>query len=498
MISKFFFMSDETPLAYRATQGGLWVTVSFGWQLIFGFIANIILTRLLLPSAFGEFALAMFFAQLVTIHQKIGFGRAFVHFNEPSENAIGTFLVVEGLAVFTGMIFMTFLTYLLPMFGYSSSMINICIVLFISLAIEGTGGIGLVFLEKGLFFKDTSILRSITFPLSYIPAFWGALHGAGPWSIVLQNITNNILLFIGSYIMTSRRIPNIFRLHWRFDRSLALKYLRFGIIVGVTSTAGMLFMKLDNFFIGTFVGLTILGFYDRAYNTAQWPGTFCSALLNRSVFFVYSKLQDDVGRLNKTASIVTWLVTTFSFPLGLILFITTPDLITLIYGESWLPSVPFLRILIIYTTLRPLHENAATLLMAVGKPHLTTRFHVIQLVILAILGFPFTLIWGAIGTTIAVVLAFIPGLVIAYYDITRVISYRPLSSIVPPALVCVIVLVGYLILNQVTPLGQAPLLLRFMVKCIYAFTSFFLLLYVFQPNVTRERVTYIISLIRQS
>jgi PST family polysaccharide transporter len=491
-------MSDETPLAYRATQGGLWVTVSSGWQLLFGFIANIILTRLLMPSAFGEFALAMFFAQLVTIHQKIGFGRAFVQYRDTSGSAIGTFFIVEGLAVFAGIIFLVILTYLLPIFGYSSGMITICIVLFVSLAIEGIGGIGCVLLEKGMFFKDVSILRSITFPLSYIPAFWGALHGAGVWSIVLQNITNSILLFIGSYLMAYWRLPHILRLHWKFDMSLAFKYLRFGVIVGAASTAGMLFMKLDNFLIGTFVGITMLGFYDRAYNTAQWPGTFCSIVLARSVFFVYTQLQDDVDRLKKTASMVTWLVTTFSFPLGLMMFIVAPDLIVLLYGETWLPSSQFLRILIIYTTLRPLHENAGILLTAIGKPHLTTKFHIIQLVILTILGLPFTLIWGAIGTSVAVVLAFVPGLILAYFDIAKVISYRPLSSITPPLVVCFIIVAGYALLNQFTPLSQASLLLRFIAKSFYAFTSFFFLLFVFQPRVTRERFLYLFTLMRKS
>jgi len=491
-------MSDDTPLAYRATQGGLWVTASSGWQLLFGFIANIILTRLLVPSAFGEFALAMFFAQLVTIHQKIGFGRAFVQFRDTSGSAIGTFFVVEGLAVFTGIIFMAMLTYLLSIFGYSSGMINVCMVLFVSLAIEGIGGIGFVLLEKEMFFKDVSVLRSITFPLSYIPAFWGALHGAGVWSIVLQNMTNSILLFIGSYFIAYWRLPHILDLHWKFDTSLAFKYLRFGVIVGATSTAVMLFMKLDNFFVGTFVGITMLGFYDRAYNTAQWPGTFCSLVLSRSVFFVYSRLQDDVDRLKKTASMVTWLVTTFSFPLGLVIFIVAPDLIVLLYGVTWLPSVPILRILIIYTALRPLLENASTLLMALGKPHLTTRFNVIQLIILTIIGLPFTLIWGTIGTSLAVVLAFIPGLIVAYYDIIKVIPFKPLSSILPPALICLITTAGYFLLNHFMPVRQMDLSLRVISKSVYALTTFFFLLFIFQPRITRERISYIITLIRQS
>jgi len=136
--------------------------------------------------------------------------------------------------------------------------------------------------------------------------------------------------------------------------------------------------------------------------------------------------------------------------------------------------------------------------MAIGKPQLTTRFNVIQLVILTILGFPFTLIWGAIGTSLAVVLAFIPGLIMAYYDVAKVISYKPLSSIVPPILVCSIIVAGYALLNQLTPLSQVTLLLRFITKSVYALTSFFFLLYVFQPRVTRERFFYLFTLMRKS
>jgi PST family polysaccharide transporter len=137
---------------------------------------------------------------------------------------------------------------------------------------------------KKIFFNDISILRSITFPLSYLPALWKALHEAGAWSIVFQNVTNSILLFTGAYLVVSWRIPHIPLLHWKFDTSLALKYLRFGVLVGATTTPGMLFMKLDNFFIGTFLGILTLGFYDRAYNAVQWPGTFCSIVLARSIF----------------------------------------------------------------------------------------------------------------------------------------------------------------------------------------------------------------------
>jgi O-antigen/teichoic acid export membrane protein len=94
------------------------------------------------------------------------------------------------------------------------------------------------------------------------------------------------------------------------------------------------------------------------------------------------------------------------------MFIVVPDFITLLYGKAWLPSSQFLTILIIYATMRPLQDNAVNILLAMGKPQLTTRINVIQLVVITILGLPFTLIWVAIGTSIAVVLRFRLGLTV--------------------------------------------------------------------------------------
>jgi len=57
----------DTPLANRAVRGGLWIGASAYGTIAFGFAANIVLTRLLSPQAFGEMALALFFAQLLRV-----------------------------------------------------------------------------------------------------------------------------------------------------------------------------------------------------------------------------------------------------------------------------------------------------------------------------------------------------------------------------------------------------------------------------------------------
>ena len=52
---------ETEPLAFRVVRGGLFVAASSYFNIGFGFLANLLLTRLLAPEAFGTFALAVFF-----------------------------------------------------------------------------------------------------------------------------------------------------------------------------------------------------------------------------------------------------------------------------------------------------------------------------------------------------------------------------------------------------------------------------------------------------
>ena len=175
--------------------------------------------------------------------------------------------------------------------------------------------------------------------------------------------------------------------------------------------AGMLLTQLDNFFIGTFVGLAALGFYDRAYKTAQWPSTLLNALIARTAFYTYAKVQDDKARLQKTLTMVIWAITLLSCPRpGHFCYGAGPPAPavrrTLAAGGGF-PAFPGCIL-----AARPLMENASSLFTAVGRPKLVTTTAFIELSILVVAVLPATLAWGAIGTCAGVGLAFGTGLII--------------------------------------------------------------------------------------
>ncbi len=484
-------------MAYRAVRGGVWVALSSYWMVGFGFAATIILTRLLPPEAFGRFTLAMFFAQLVRLQPKLGLGYAFAQDQSGADRATSTFVILDTAAAVTGLVLCLLAAPLLLQVGYGGSVIGVAIILAGAAMAEGLAGIGATLLEKQLHFRPASLIQSLAFPISYLPAFWLAAHDGGVWSLIAQNVTFNVLTLIGVWWVVLRRWPYIRRMSWRLDRTLVRRYLRFGLPVGASMLAGMLMNQFDNFLVGTLVGETGLGFYDRGYRTAQWPTLLLNSLIARTAFFTYARLQADRARLEKTVTMMLWIVTMVALPLALALFITAPDFITIAYTDRWLPSTPFLRIFVLVSVARPFWENAGALFVALGKPHLTLRFTVIQAVVLVSIGLPLTLAWGAPGTCVAVGLAALTGLALIYRSMRAEISLRLWPVLGAPVIVAGLIVLGYLALSRLTGLNALGLWERAILKVVYTVTVFFGLTFLAQPGLTRERVQYVWRLARQ-
>jgi len=488
--------ASEAPLAYRAVRGGLWVALSTYWTLVFGFAANILLTRLLPPEAFGVFALAMFFAQLLRVQTKLGLGYAFGQHKETTGGSIGTYVILEAAAALTGLLFMGWVAPVLPLLGYESLVAWVALALSFAACLEGLSAIAGTLLEKELRFELTSFYQSLIFPLSYLPAFWLATRGGGVWSLVAQTTAYSFLL-LGLWGVLWRREPQLWREPWQFRSDLARHFLRFGAATGLWLMAGMLFSQLDNFLIGTFAGVTALGYYDRAYRMAQWPGLLFNAVLLRPAFYTYARLQDDRTQLVKTATMLMWAMGMVAVPLAIAVFTAAPEIVVLLYGERWLPSVLFLQILIAFFVVRPYLENAGVLLNAIGKPVRAAILLWIQVGVLGIAGLPLTLRWGALGTCAAVGLALGAGMMLAYWYIRQELEANPASVLAIPILAGGATLAGYALVLRVLPLENLGLVVRLLAKAAYAFLTFYALAFILRPRETGKRAKYVWRLLKE-
>jgi O-antigen/teichoic acid export membrane protein len=478
-------------LGPRVVRGGLWVALASYLSIGFGFVANLGLTRILGPEAFGVIALAGFVSSLINLRPKSGLNQAFAQRPEMSGALVGTHLALD---VGSGVLTVALSAAAVPVLralGYAPSVGWAVVALAGVGVLDSVMGTAWVLLDRELHFRDSSLITLVAFPLSYLPAFWLALHGAGYWSLLAQTATYSLLLLLGMWWMARRRLPHVFRLEWRFDGQVARSLLRFGVVVGTATMAGLFLAQFDNFLVGTFVGLTVLGFYDRAYRIAQWPTVLVSGVVNRTAFYTYARVHDDPARLLKSVTMALWVITSLALPLALAIFATAPDLVALLYGPKWLPAAPFVRFLVVFSLLRPVLDLMGSLFVAVGRPKRATAVSGLQAVALAVVATPLTLLRGAVGTCIGVGVAFGIGLVAAYRYLRRTVDLSLYSALAAPAASAALALAAYWLMGRGGTIAALPLVVRVVAKGGLVAGVFVAAMLAFAWRTTLERVRYV-------
>lgn len=487
----------DQPLAYRVVRSGVWIAASSYFNIAFGFAANLALTRLLAPEHFGIFALATFFFALVNARTKVGIGYAFAQRQAIDAASIGSHLVLDVILGIGSLFLVVLAVPLLRALGYSWDVAWVTVALGCIGVLDAITGTARILLERELNFKQTSLVTSLFFPLSYLPAFWLALNGGGYWSLVAQNGTLALCLLIGLWWTARRRLPALFQWRWQFDRQVSIQFVRFGAVVGIGTLAGTLFNQFDNFLVGTFVSVAMLGYYDRAYRIAQWPGLLLSPIIQRVAFYAYARLQDDPTRLAKTVTMILWLVTTGGLAIALAIFAAAPDVVLLLYGERWMPSAILIQFLVVFSLLGPLVDIASALFIAVGKPLRTSWVWTLQLFVVILTGTPLTLSYGAVGTCIGVGIAQTLGLLIAYRQLSQMIDLHWRDLLATPMLAVAIALMGYLALTWNTDLNMIALAVRVVFKAGFIAALFLIIILILQPKASLERTQYVWRLLRQ-
>lgn len=482
----------ELPLATQVVRGGLVVALTAYGLTLFGFISNLLLTRLLAPSDFGIFVLGSFFFSVLNVRPKLGVDQSFAQRPVTTGESSGTFAVLSVASGLASLLLALAAVPILLAFGYASPVIWVMLALAAVGVSDAMMGIAWVQMDKALLFSRVSLVTAVTFPISYIPAFYLALHNGGYWSLVASNVTYAILLLVGLWWSFRRSLPQVLSMRWTFSRPLAREFLRFGAMVGLATVAATVVYQFDNFLVGTIVSTASLGFYDRAYRIAQWPTLLVTAILTRTAFYAYSHLQNDLARLTRTVTMSLWLITTLALPVAIGIFVASDDLVLLLFGEKWLPSALFVRFLVTYSILRPLLEDANQLFIAVGHPRRTTTVTFGQAVALVVAATPLTLLYGAQGTAEGVGIAFVIGLILTYYFVRRTVPDLSLSqAFIVPAIATALALVAYLALAATVDLGVLPLAVRVVCKSAFAALVFFGVTILLRPKLTVERATYV-------
>lgn len=273
-----------------------------------------------------------------------------------------------------------------------------------------------------------------------------------PWGLVIGRLSFGVVAVASSYLIPGfvpalrlalDELMSLFRFsRWAFLSNLFM-YL---------STSG------DDVVVGAVAGARPLGLYRVAYRLANLPLFDLVQTAGQVAFPALARLNERSPRSAEDA-FRRYVVLTAGLagPAAALLVVTAHDLILVLVGGAWTGAATALAIIAVAGFLRAVGVPAELLLMALGRPELTTAIHVARTVVLfaalALLLGPF----GVTGAALATVLAASCTVPVWIYGLARVgIGVRAtLAAIVgrlPAAAVCALTALA------LRPVADPPLL----------------------------------------
>lgn len=386
-------------LSQHTVRGGFWVFSLRIVQQIFGLSRLVILARILAPHDFGLMGIALLTMATLETFSQTGFQQALIQKKvdiRPYLDSAWTVLILRGFVLFA--ILYLIAPYVAVFFNVPEAKPIIQVIGF-SVFLQAFTNIGVIYFQKELEFNKEFIYQFAGTLADFIVAVSAVLILRNVWALVFGLLAGNAARCFVSYLI------HPYRPHLSSDLGKAKELFGFGKWVLASSILVFLITQGDDIFVGKYLGVAALGFYQMAYRISNMPATEITHVISQVASPAYSKLQNNIPKLREAYLRVLQLTAFLSFPIAGLIFVLAPDFTQIFLGEKWMPMVPAMRVLVFAGLVRSIAATAGYIFYSVGRPKIDTRLQIIRLFVLAVLIYPFTVKWGILGTSFVVFLS---------------------------------------------------------------------------------------------
>lgn len=391
-----------------------------------------VMARLLDPEAFGLLAMGLVVLRFGSHFGSLGVGSALVQKQDLSEatvRAAFTASVLLSLLVFA--IFWTFSPLVGGLFG-SPEVVPIVRALAASFILTNLSVTAQSLLRRELRFRVLSFIEVLSYVFGYcITGIAMALTGFGVWSLVGATLAQSLVSAIALNVACQHSFrPNF---SWQDMKPL----YTFGGKVSLITFVVVLSSNLDTLVIGSVLGASALGLYNRGQLLVNLPLQKFSTSLSKVLFPAFSRVQNEPEKLRHSYLVLVGVAGSVLMSVGFGMAAAAPEIVSTILGPGWEGAIPIVSILAIAAPIHLLTHFVGVLLEAQAR--LTVKL-VIRSVHLVALGLLFVLFsrWELVGYAIALLVAVV-GLNVAYTVVVSValrIDLRALSRAYLSALGC--------------------------------------------------------------
>jgi len=394
-------------LRARVFRGGAWLGVGSVSEQSLRFVRNMILARLLAPSAFGTMAIVMSAASLLQAFTELGVREALIQNPKGREPRFvnAAWWMAFSRSVFIYLILFALAPEVAKFYG-NGALTSLLRVATIGLVLEGA-----ISTRAYVAMKDMRFSR------------WAAVnHGGGilgvlttvvlgflfrdVWALVIGTCAESAARCVLSFVICPF-LPSI-----KVDRAAFKELVRFSKGLFGLAPLVIIYMRLDIFVLGKLIPTTELGYYSLGISVAQVPAGFITNLLAQIFMPALSHVQDDRARVRRIVLQVTGFMMCLAMPAVVFSYFCGGPLLTLIYGHQYAVAAVPLALASCCALVAFVNNQITTAFYAAGAPQLHRLCVVMMAVVMIVLTYPLAKWLGPTGGQLASLVAITVGFLI--------------------------------------------------------------------------------------
>lgn len=394
-------------LRAKTMRGGLFLTGGSVAEQGSRFARNMILTRLLAPSAFGTMAIVMSTSAIVACMTEIGQRFAVIQNPRGAEDEYlnAGWWMGMGRSLLTYGIIFAMAPFVAHFYGNAelSALLRVAL---LTMVFDGAMSPRSILPQKEMQFGRWMAITNggaicgviLTVVLSFV------LRDV--WALAIGSCSENVFRCVLSYIVC----PGLPRLGW--DRHAVRDLYRFTKEGFGLSFLNLIFTRTDIFVLAKLYSATALGVYTMGVYLVQTPSVFLTNTLVQTLLPTFAHVQEDKERVNRILIEVTSWMILLGLPATVGCYLCGSSLLRLTYGTRYEGAAGPLAVAAVVVFLSLLNVAITSVFAGMGRPGLHRRAVTASAVVMMVAIYPACKLFGVVGGQVAALLAIVVSYVL--------------------------------------------------------------------------------------
>lgn len=328
-----------SSLKQQMVSGVMYTAVAKYSGIVISLVVMAVLARLLTPDDFGVVAIATVFIAFFELFTNIGFSSAIIQNKELTTKDLSniySFTLWMGLGL--SLLFLASSWGIASYYG-NSTLRSICQILSVNLFLSSASMVPNTLFYKEKQFKLLAIRTLCIQLITGATAIFAAWQGAGLYTLTIQPLLSGLLL----YLISIKYHP------MRPAFTLGLKSIRkiwgYSMYQFLFNIINYFTRNLDKLLIGKYLGMDLLGYYEKSYRTMMLPVQNITYVITPVLHPILSDYQKDLHQLRIAHEKIVHILALIGFPISVLSYFCANEAILILFGDQWQASVPAFQIL---------------------------------------------------------------------------------------------------------------------------------------------------------